>query len=147
MELKKNKKAYFDYQHVATYESGIQLTGAEVKSVKMGLINLDGSYITIKDGQAWLLSAKIPLYPKASTGTRQEYNPERPRRLLMTKNELISLTSQLSQRGLTIVPLYLYSSRRLVKVKLALAKGKRKFDKRAAIKEKEYRRRLNSRPR
>jgi len=146
MEPKRNKKAYFDYEHLETFEAGIQLTGSEVKSVKTGLINLEGSYIVLNNGEALLKSAKIARYPKASP-EQTAYDPERPKRLLLTKKELNHLAAAVNTPGLTIVPLFMYISKRLVKVKIALARGKRKFDKRAAIKEKEYKRRLNSRVR
>lgn len=146
MDLARNKKAYFDYQHLETLDAGIVLTGAEVKAAKMGLVNLEGSYITIKEGEAILKGCRIAPYPKSGVD-QAHYQPDHERRLLLTKKEITHLAGSLSTRGLTIVPLSVYSSHRLVKVKIALARGKRKFDKREAIKEKEYKRRLNSRVR
>lgn len=146
MEPKKNKKAFFDYQHLETYTAGVVLTGPEVKSVKSGLVNLEGSYVIIKNNEAWLLGAKIAPYSKAPAA-QKGYVPDRKRKLLLTKRELVHLAGSLSTKGLTIVPLSMYSSKRLVKVSIALAKGKRQFDKRKAIKEKDYKRRLNSRVR
>jgi len=146
MEIKRNKKAYFDYKHLEIFEAGIVLTGAEVKSVKAGLVNLGGSYIRLQGGRAELVAAHIAKYPK-SGADQEAYVPDRTRTLLLTKKELLRLSGLLNQRGLTVVPLSVYSSRRLIKIKIALAKGKRKFDKRKAIKDKEYKRRLNSRVR
>lgn len=146
MELARNKKAYFDYTHLETFEAGIVLTGAEVKSAKASRIQLDGSYVVLRQGEAWLIGAKIAPYAKAGF-SQAAYVPDHDRKLLLTKHELNHLAGSLSQKGLTIVPLSVYSSRRLVKVKIALAKGKKQFDKRKAIKEKEFKRRLNSRVR
>lgn len=146
MELARNKKAYFDYEHREILDAGIALTGAEVKAAKMGLVNLGGSYITIRNGQAILKGCHIAKYPK-SGADQAHYQPDHDRTLLLTKKEITHLAGSLSTRGLTIVPLSVYSSHRLVKVKIALARGKRKFDKREAIKEKEFKRRLNSRVR
>ena len=145
-EVKRNKKAYLDYEHLETWDAGLVLTGAEVKCVKANLINLEGSYIVIKNGEAWLLGASIPRYSK-SGHSQAAYVPDRKRKLLLNKQELHYLAGKTEVRGLTIVPLSVYITRRLVKIKIALAKGKRKFDKRKSIKEKEFKRRLNSRVR
>ncbi|MEK7583610.1 MAG: SsrA-binding protein SmpB [Patescibacteria group bacterium] len=146
MDLSRNKKAFFDYKHLETFDAGIVLSGAEVKATKMGLVNLQGSFVTIKNGQVILKGCRIARYPK-SGADQEHYQPDHDRMLLLTKKEIARLVGSLSARGLTIVPLSVYSSHRLVKVKIALARGKRKFDKREAIKEKEYKRRLNSRVR
>lgn len=146
MEHKRNKKAYFDYEHVELFDAGIVLTGAEVKSVKSGLVNMEGSYVRIRNGEAWIIGLKIAPYPKAGTANA-EYRPDRTRKLLLTKRELAHLTGSASAAGLTVIPLFVYSSRRLIKIKIALARGKRKFDKREAIKKREFQRRLNSRVR
>lgn len=143
MEIKRNKKAHFDYEHLETFDAGIVLTGAEVKAVKSGLVNLEGSYVTIQRGQAILKGVKIARYSK-SGADQASYIPDHDKKLLLTKKELNHLAGSLSTKGLTIVPISVYSSKRLVKIKIALARGKRKFDKRAAIKEKEYKRRLNA---
>lgn len=143
MELAGNKKAYFDYHQLETFEAGIVLTGAEVKAAKMGLVNLEGSYVTIRDGQAILRGMKIARYPKSGRD-QAAYVPDHDRVLLLNKREIGRIAGSLSTHGLTVVPLSVYSSKRLVKIKIALARGKRKFDKREAIKEKEFKRRLNS---
>lgn len=147
MELKRNKKAFFDYEHLQIYDAGIQLTGAEVKSVKQGHIDLEGSFITVTHGEALLVGAQISPYSKASRVSQSTHRRDRKKRLLLTKKELLEIAGKLLGKGLTVIPLSVYSSKRLVKVRIALARGKRKFDKRAAIKEKEYKRRLNSRVR
>ncbi len=146
MDLARNKKAFFDYQHLEKFEAGIVLTGAEVKSVKAGLIQLDGAYVHLRNGEAWLIGAKIARYAK-SGADQKDYVPDHDRKLLLTKRELDQLRGSLSTKGLTIVPVSVYSSRRLVKVSIALARGNKQFDKRKAIKEKEFKRRLNSRVR
>lgn len=144
MELKRNRRAYTDYQHLETLTAGIALTGPEVKSAKAGLIQLDGSYVRMRGGEAWLVGAQIAPYPKAGYA-QTHYTPDRTRKLLLTRQELHRLVGKLSMKGLTVVPLFVYSTKRLVKVKIAVAKGKRKFDKRAAIKERELRRQIQVR--
>lgn len=146
MELKRNKKAYFDYSHVELFDAGIVLTGAEVKSVKGGLVNMEGSYVRIRDGEAWIIGMKIAPYPKAGAAVAA-VPADRTRKLLLTKKELAHLAGAGSASGLTVVPLFVYSSKRFVKIKIALARGKRKFDKRETIKKRDIRRRLESRVR
>jgi SsrA-binding protein len=146
MEPIRNKKAFFDYEHLETFEAGLVLTGDEVKAVKMHLMNLEGSYVRIKDGEAWLVGTSIARYPKAAF-PQQAYDATRSRKLLLTKKELRELNTKLATRGLTVVPCFVYSTRRLVKIRIALARGKRKFDKRETIKKREFQRRLNVRVR
>ncbi|OGY88965.1 MAG: SsrA-binding protein [Candidatus Komeilibacteria bacterium RIFCSPLOWO2_01_FULL_52_15] len=146
MDLARNKKAYFNYQVLETFEAGIVLSGAEVKAAKEGRVTLDGAYVRIQGGEAWLINATIARYSK-SGADQSNYVPDRNRKLLLTKREIEKIAGSLGQNGLTVVPLSVYSSRRLVKIKIALARGKRTIDKREAIKEKDYRRRLNARVR
>ena len=134
-ELSKNKRAYFDYDILEKIEVGIELLGFEVKAAQAGKIDLSGSYARIKDEQALLVGASIsPYQPK---NTPAEYEPGRDRRLLLTKKELKALSGKHKEAGLTVVPLRAYIKGRLVKVELGLARSKKKWDKREAIKRRE----------
>lgn len=138
--IAKNKKAYFNYQILETYKAGIVLEGPEVKSIKMGQINLADSYATLDQNQeVWLLNCHIPLYKYAQI---KDYNPYRSRKLLLTKKEIFSLVGKLKIKGLTLLPLEIFLEKGLVKVKLGLSKGKKVYDKRKALKEKEARRKI-----
>lgn len=123
-----NKEAYHNYFILDTYEAGIQLTGTEVKSARAGRVNLKDSYALVRDGEAWLLNAHISPY---SHGNRQNHDPDRDRRLLMHKKEIIKLQSKIQEKGLTIVPTKLYFKGNLIKCELGIAKGKKFYDKRA----------------
>jgi len=130
-----NKKAYFNYQILERFEAGISLIGQEVKSIKSGRINLAGSYIVLKKEEVFLISANIPLYqPKNAP---PDYNPERSRKLLLKKSEIKYLIGKIEQKGLTLVPLRVYTIRGKIKLEFAVAKGKKKFDKRELVKKRE----------
>jgi len=131
--LAKNKKAYFDYEILEKFEAGIALTGAEVKSVKAGKMSLSESFARIISGEAWLLNAYINPYPFADN---RDYDPQRSRKLLLHKNELLKLTQQTKEKKLTIVPVSCYTKGRQIKLEIALARGKKKHDKREAKKRK-----------
>lgn len=135
--IAKNKKAYFDYHIEDKIEAGIVLTGPEVKSLRDGRGNLSDSYAIIKNGEIYLLHAHIAPYPPAA-GMNQE--PKRTRKLLLHKNQILKLEGRLKQGGVTIIPLTLYFRHGMAKVELGLAVGKKKYDKRAAIKKRETRR-------
>jgi SsrA-binding protein len=147
MQAIKNKEAYFSFEILDSYEAGLVLTGQEVKSVKDGGLNLKGAYVTIKYSPApelFLIGAHISAYKKA--GPLPNYEPTRPRKLLVSKAEIKTLLGKLEQRGLTIVPLKVYTKRTLIKLEFGLAKGKKKFEKKAAKKkqdtDREIRRKL-----
>jgi SsrA-binding protein len=130
-----NKRAYFDYEILETYEAGIELYGFEVKAVKTGHINLTGAYAIIKDNQAWLLNATVPPYqPK---NIRTEYDHLRSRRLLLHKSEIKELIGKTTQKGLTIIPLKVYTKRSRVKILIGLARHKKSADKRETIKKRD----------
>lgn len=139
--ITKNKFAYFDYNILEKYEAGIILTGPEVKSVKLGHIDLKGSYVTLRGEEPWLINAHISPY-KMATGAQKNYEPEQPRKLLLKKNEIKSLIGKLKSQGLTLIPLSVYTVRRLIKIRLGLGKGKRKFDKRQVLKKREIDRKI-----
>ncbi len=140
-QIASNKKAYHDYFIEDTYEAGIALEGSEVKSVRLGRINLKDSYVAIKDGTAWLYGVHISPYEKMSAFSKTD--PDRRRRLLLNKAEINKLRGRVEQKGYTIVPTKVYFKDALVKVEIALAKGKELHDKRRAIAEKENRREID----
>lgn len=134
-EISVNRRAYFDYEILETYEAGIELYGFEVKAVKNGHVNLAGSYAVIKNNEAWFLNATIsPYQPK---NIRIEYDPTRSRRLLLHKSEIGELIGKAAQKGLTIVPLRVYTKRNRVKILIGLARHKKSADKRETIKKRD----------
>lgn len=140
MIIATNKKAFFDYEILETYEAGIELKGFEVKSIKNGRINLAGSYAIIKDGQIWLLNADIPAYqPKNAP---PDYDPQRTRRLLMKKSEIQGLIGRLHEKGLTLTPLKVYIKNRKIKLEIGLGRSRKKKDKRELIKKRETEREI-----
>ncbi|GBD95399.1 MAG TPA: SsrA-binding protein SmpB [Nitrospirae bacterium] len=134
-----NRKAYHEYFIQETYEAGISLLGTEVKSLREGKANLKESYALIKDGEAFLLNCHISPY---SHGNIQNHEPLRTRKLLLHKKEIERLWGNISRKGFTLVPLRIYFKRGKAKVELGLARGKRQYEKRATIKEKEARREI-----
>lgn len=129
--LATNKRAHFDYEILDKYEAGLVLTGAEVKSTKMGHVSLKGSFVSMHENELYLTNANISPYPFASL--KIAYDPTRSRKLLVKKSEIKSLTGKLHVKGLTLVPLRVYTKRRLIKLEFAVAKGKKAFDKRSDI--------------
>jgi len=136
-----NKKAYHDYHIIEKFEAGIELTGTEVKSLRAGHAHLKDSYARIRNGEAFLLKAHISQY-KYSSGY-DNHDPERDRRLLLHKKETVRLKKSIETKGLTLIPLQMYfNDRGKVKVEIGIAKGKRQYDKRAAIAEKDIKREI-----
>ena len=133
-----NQKARFDYEILETYEAGIALFGFEVKSVQNGGANLAGSFVTIRGGEAWLLNAAIA--PYQSRNTPAGYDPVRSRRLLLHKSELNALIGKTAQKGLTLVPLRVYTKGPRIKLEFALARRRKKYDKREMIKKRDIER-------
>ena len=128
-----NKKAYRNFELLERFEAGLQLLGSEVKSLRAGTADLDGSYARIEDEQCWLVGANIAPYQKAGPGGHE---PARRRKLLLHKAEIRKVSGKLEQRGFTFVPLRIFfNDRGLAKIELALARGKRKYDKRRKIDE------------
>lgn len=122
-----NRDAYHNYHILETFEAGIKLVGTEVKSIREGRVNLKDAYAMVRDGQAWLLNAHISHY---SHGNRQNHDPTRERRLLLHKREIIRLQSKVLEKGLTLIPTRLYFKGNLIKCELAIARGKKLYDKR-----------------
>ena len=136
--LAENKKAYFNYQILEKFEAGIALTGQEVKSIKTRGVNLAGSYVVIRNNEAFWIGAKIsPYQPK---NTPPDYNPERSRKLLLKKSEIKHLIGKSQQKGLTLMPLKVYTKGGKLKLEFGIAKGKKKFDKKELIKKREVER-------
>jgi SsrA-binding protein len=125
--IAQNKKARHDYAIVDTFEAGIALTGTEVKSLRLGRASLVDGFATIDDGEVWLRNVHIPEYEQ---GSWTNHEPRRTRKLLLHRGEILRLIGKTKESGLTLVPLALYFSAGKVKVELALARGKRSYDKR-----------------
>ncbi|HUL01291.1 MAG TPA: SsrA-binding protein SmpB [Nitrospirota bacterium] len=132
-----NRKAYHDYYIEETIEAGMALLGTEVKSLRLGLASLTDSYAIVKTGEIFLLNANISLYPH---GNIMNHEPLRTRKLLLHREEIRKLTSKITQKGFTLIPLKFYFQRGKAKVLIGLAKGKKTYDKRETIKEKESKR-------
>jgi SsrA-binding protein len=130
-----NRKVRFDYDVLEHYQAGIVLSGQEVKSVKAGHLSLSGAFVTFHNNEALLTNAHITPYPQA--GPLPDYDPTQSRKLLLKKREIIYLREKMHEEGLTIVPLKVYSSNRLIKVEIAVARGKKLYDKRESIKKRD----------
>jgi SsrA-binding protein len=129
-----NRKAYHDYFIEETYESGISLLGTEVKSLREGRVNLKDSYALVKGSEVFLINCHISHY---SHGNIQNHEPLRTRKLLLHRHEINKLWGKLSQKGFTLVPLKIYFKKGKAKVEIGLCKGKRQYEKRETIKERE----------
>jgi SsrA-binding protein len=138
--LVSNKKAHFNYEILESYEAGIELLGHEVKAVKKGQATLDGSHVTVRGGEAYLIGASIS--PYQTNNVPKDYEPTRNRRLLLNKKQLAELGDKESQKGLTIVPISMYNKGLKVKVEIALVRGKKQFDKRESIKKRDSKREI-----
>lgn len=131
-----NRKAHFEYQILEKFEAGLVLSGPEVRSIKLGRMNLAGSYVVIQGGEAWLLNASIP--PYQPTNLPGGYNAGRSRKLLLKKQEIQYLQGKIQQKGLTLVPLKVYTKKAKIKLEFAICKGKKLHDKRESIKERDW---------
>ncbi len=131
-----NKKARFDYEILETFQAGIVLIGQEVKAIKTGHISIKGSYVLMRDNELFLIGANIPPYqPKNAP---KDYEPERLRKLLLTKSEIKHLIGKTKQKGLTLVPLKVYTVKGKVKITFGIGRGKKKYDKRETIKKRDF---------
>jgi SsrA-binding protein len=135
----RNRKAYFEYSVDALYEAGLMLQGTEVQSLRLGKANIEDAYARFRNGELFLYNAHISPYPFASG---DNHEPDRPRKLLLHRQELKRLVGKLQERGYTLIPLRLYFKNEYAKVELALAKGKKKADKRETIRRREEQREL-----
>ncbi|MDP3836594.1 MAG: SsrA-binding protein SmpB [bacterium] len=144
--LAHNRRASFDFELLENYEAGLILSGQEAKSAKAGHVNLKGAHISLRNKlsgpEAWLLNAHISAYSYA--GQLEGYNPTQERKLLLTKKELAHLVGKTQEKGLTLVPLKMYTKRSFVKLEFALGRGKKKYDKREAIKKRDVERQIRT---
>lgn len=130
-----NKKAHFNYEFLDKFEGGLELFGHEVKSIKNNRADLTGSHVVVRGGEAFLVGANVPEYQ--ASNIPKEYKSDRTRKVLLTKKELGKLAELESKKGLTLVPISLYNKGSIIKISFALARGKKKFDKRETIKKRE----------
>lgn len=130
-----NRKAHFNYKIEESFEAGIELAGFEVKSIKKGQGNLNSAFCIVRGGEAYVIGLHIP--PYQPNNTDPAYDPDRTRRLLLSKKEIKKLADKDDIKGLTLIPLSLYSKGHYIKVSIAIARGKRTFDKRETIKQRD----------
>ncbi|HBA36251.1 TPA: SsrA-binding protein [Candidatus Falkowbacteria bacterium] len=144
--LAQNKKANFDYEILNKYEAGLVLFGHEVKAVRAGQASLKGSFISLrtKNGQTELYLVNCQISPFKNAGTMPDYNQRRERKLLLKRQEINHLLGKIRTEGLTLIPLKIYTNRSFLKLEFAVAKGKKKYDKRETIKKREVERHLRS---
>ena len=135
MALVSNTRAHYDYEILETYEAGVSLLGTEVKSLRTGQGKLDGAYVVIRGGEAFLVGASIPAFQKKNAPG--DYDPERTRTLLLTPKEIVELDRKSEREGLTIVPIKWYNKNAKLKLLIAIARGKKKYDKRESIMKRE----------
>ena len=144
MSYADNPKARFDYELLESFEAGLVLTGSETKSIKSGKVSIKGSYVKILGGEAYLVGAIVSPYQPGnpSAGGAANYDPQRSRKLLLKRSQLKYLIGKSQEQGLSLVPIKLYNSHNLVKLEFAVARGKKKYDKREVIKQREVERNL-----
>ncbi|HVZ75843.1 MAG TPA: SsrA-binding protein SmpB [Candidatus Paceibacterota bacterium] len=140
MNLLENKKAQLDYEILEEYEAGIELLGFEVKSLRSRHGKLDSAHIIVRAGEAWIVGMDIPPYQPGNTPP--DYESDRSRRLLLTKKELVALANYEGQKGLTIVPITVYNKGTNLKLRIAAVRGRKKYDKRAVLKERDTEREI-----
>jgi SsrA-binding protein len=136
-ELVSNRRAGFDYEILETFEAGIVLVGTEIKSLRNHGGSLQDSYVDVRGEALWLMQSSIAPY---SFGNIHNHEDRRPRKLLMHKREIAKISKQVAEKGLALIPLSIFLKKGIAKVKIALAKGKKNYDKRAALKEKDSKR-------
>jgi SsrA-binding protein len=134
-----NRKAYHDYEVVDTLEAGIVLTGTEIKSIREGRVNLRDGFAIIRGGEVWLLNVHIAPY---AGGNRQNHEPRRERKLLLHRREINRLAGRVQEKGWTLVPLRLYLKDNKAKIELGLVRGKRQYDKRESIAQRDFEREI-----
>jgi SsrA-binding protein len=138
--LPKNRRATFDYDLLDRFEAGLALKGTEIKSIRAHQVSLQRAYVQARDGELWLLESNIAPYAQAS---RENHEPTRPRKLLLHRREINKIIDELTQKSLTMVPTRLYLKEGRAKLEVALARGKRKYDKREDIARRESDRRID----
>ena len=138
MEVIKNKKAYFDYEILEKFEAGIVLAGQEVKSIKANKMSLAGSYVVLRENEAYLINAAIAPYQPQNNP--KNYEPTRSRKLLLHKSEIRYLTGKAQERGLTLIPLRVYTNKGKIKLEFGLGRGRKKVNKKDLIAKREVER-------
>lgn len=141
MNLIEHKKVRLDYEILEEFEAGLELLGHEVKSLRSGHGKLEGAHIIVRNGEAFLVGAQIPPYQPSNTP--ESYDPERTRKLLLTQEEIKKLAQFEGQKGLTIVPVSVYNKSKVLKLRVAVARGRKKYDKRAVLKERDTKREID----
>jgi len=136
-----NKKAGFEYEILEKFEAGLVLFGQEVKSIRTGHINLNGTFITFRNAEPYLIGVKIPPYQPKNVGA--DYNEERLRKLLLNKKEIGYLMGRTKQKGFSLIPLKIYDNSGRIKIEFGLARGKKKYDKKEKIKNRDVEREVN----
>jgi len=134
-----NRKARHDYEILDTYEAGLVLTGSEIKSIRAGHVNLREAFVQVRGDELWLLNAHIATYDQAG---QFGHDPLRPRKLLLHRKEINRIATRVQEKGLTIVPTVLYLTRGLAKVEIALARGKKQYDKRESLRRRDSQRQI-----
>lgn len=140
MALLENRKAYHDYEILEKFEAGLELKGYEVKALKNGRGSLVGSRAIIRGGETYIVGVDIPPYQPANAPA--DYDPQRTRRLLLRKKEIQYLSGKSKEKGLTLIPLEVYTKKGFLKLSFGLARGLKKYDKRERIKEREVKRQI-----
>lgn len=139
-QLVENKKAYFDYEILEKFEAGVELRGFEVKALRLKRGSLLGARVIVRGGEAFVVGMDIP--PYQATNTPKDYESDRTRRLLLKKSEIKYLTGKGEEKGLTIIPIRVYTKGQRIKMEIGIARGLKKYDKREKIKEREVKRKL-----
>ena len=140
-DLVKNKRAGFNFELLERYEAGVELLGTEVKSIRKGQGKLEVSHVVVRGGEAYLVGASIPPFQKANAP--KDYEPERVRRLLLKNKEITELFTESEKKGLTVVPIRWYNKGRVLKIEIAVGRGKKKHDKRDSIKSRDTKREID----
>ena len=135
MSIVNNRKAYFEFHVLEEFEAGIILLGSEVKSIRMGNVNLTDSFIYLKSGEVWIKNFKVARYKQTHLSEKHEENREK--KLLLTKNQIVKISRMMDDKGITCVPLQVFSKNNKLKVKIGVVKGKKLYDKRESIKKRD----------
>ena len=140
MSIVNNRKAYFEYHILEEFEAGIVLLGSEVKSIRMGNVTLSDSFIYLKSGEVWIKNFKVARYKQTHLSEKHEDNREK--KLLLTKTQIIKISRMMEDKGVTCIPLQVFSKNNKLKVKVGVVKGKKLYDKRQSIKERDIKREM-----
>jgi SsrA-binding protein len=140
MSIVNNRKAYFEYHILEEFEAGIMLLGSEVKSIRMGNVTLTDSFIYLKSGEVWIKNFKVARYKQTHLSEKHEDNREK--KLLLTKTQIIKISRMMEDKGITCVPLQVFSKNNKLKVKIGVVKGKKLYDKKESIKKKDIQREI-----